>query len=107
MLYVFYATIDIGYIILVIFVYIFNVYKRKQEIKKTHIKNNERFKLLSPNLIVATFIIFNIVPDFFLTAVKYNVIQVSKTVKEIPFMFYRLGRMADAFIYIFNFSLKR
>ena len=109
MLYVSYAIIDIGYIILVIFVYayIFNVYKRQLEIKKTHIRNNERFKLLIPSLIVATFIIFNIVPDFFLTAVKYNVIQVSKTVKEIPFMFYRLGRMADAFIYIFNFSLKR
>ena len=87
MLYVFYATINIGYIILVIFVYIFNVYKRKQEIKKTHFKNNERFKLLSPNLIVATFIIFNIIPNFFLTAVKYHIIQISKTIKEIPFLF--------------------
>ena len=109
MLYVSYAIIDIGYIILVIFVYIyiFNVYKRQQEIKKTHIRNNERFKLLIPSLIIATFIIFNIIPDFFLTVVKYQIIQVSKTVKEIPFIFYRLGRMADAFIYIFNLTLRR
>ena len=72
MLYVSYAIIDIGYIILVIFVYIyiFNVYKRHQESKKTHIRNNERLKLLILSLIVATFIIFNIIPDFFLTAVS-------------------------------------
>ena len=75
--------------------------------KKTEIRNNERFKLLIPSLIVATFIIFNIIPDFFLTAVNDQIIQVSKTVKEIPFIFYRLGRMADAFIYIFNFTFRR
>ena len=109
MLYVSYAIIDIGYIILVIFVYIyiFNVYKRQQKIKKTHIRNKERFKLLVPSLIVLTFIIFNIIPDFFLTAVKYQIIEVSKAVKEIPFIFYRLGTMADVLIYIFNFTLRR
>lgn len=109
MLYLIYVIIDILYILLVmsVYVYIFSVYKRQKEIQRNLRDNNDSFKLLIPSLVIITFVIFSIIPDLFLTGAYYKIYYVSDNVKEMPFMLFRIGRIADPLIYIFGFSFKR
>ena len=109
MLYVLYVVIDISYIALVIsvYVYIFRVFKRQKKLQTNRASDSDSFKLLIPSLLIVTFIIFSIIPDLFLTGAYYQIYYVSDIMHKIPFIFFRLGHIADPLIYIFGFNFKR
>ena len=108
-LYVLYVVIDISYIVLVIsvYVYIFRVFKRQRKLQTNRTTHSDSFKLLIPSLLVVTFVIFSITPDLFLAGAYYQICYVSDIMHKIPFIFFRLGHIADPLIYILGFNFKR
>ena len=100
MLYVLYVVIDISYIVLVISVYVYIF-------RKNGATHSDSFKLLIPSLLIVTFIIFSIIPDLFLAGAYYQIYYVSDIMYKIPFIFFRLGHIADPLIYILGFNFKR
>ena len=109
MLYVLYVVIDISYIVLVIsvYIYIFRVFKRQRKLQTNRATHSDSFKLLIPSLLIVTFIIFSIIPDLFLAGAYYQIYYVSDIMYKIPFIFFRLGHIADPLIYILGFNFKR
>lgn len=109
MLYVLYVVMDISYIVLVIsvYVYIFRVFKRQKKLQTNRTSAADSFKLLIPSLLIITFILFSIIPDLFLTGAYYQIYYVSHIMHKIPFVFFRIGHIADPLIYILGFNFKR
>ena len=109
MLYVLYVVMDISYIVLVIsvYVYIFRVFKRQKKLQTNRTSDTDSFKLLIPSLLIVTFVIFSIIPDLFLTGAYYQIYNVSDIMHTIPFVFFRIGHIADPLIYILGFNFKR
>ena len=111
-IYIMFLSFDIGYIILAIvtYTYIFIVYRRHLKLKKdTQGGNNkEHFKLLVPSLIIGTFVIFFILPDFLNVTYRYNLIIYSNDlVTYVATILYRIGWIVDPLIYIFYSNCKR
>ena len=109
MLYVLFVIIDISYIVLVIsvYAYIFRVFKRQKKLQTNRATDTDSFKILIPSLLIVTFIIFTIIPDLFLTGAYHQIYYVNDVMHKIPFIFFRLGHIADPLIYIFGFNFKR
>ena len=54
-----------------------------------------------PTLIMATYIIFNIIPNIINTNYRYETEIYGKTVIQVAYTFYRIGWLVDPVIYIF------
>lgn len=108
-LYVLFVIVDISYIVLVILVYayIFHVFKRQKKLQTNRANDTDSFKILIPSLLIVTFVIFTIIPDLFLTGAYHQIYYVSDAMHKIPFIFFRLGHIADPLIYILGFNFKR
>ena len=111
-IYIMFLSFDIGYIILAIvtYTYIFIVYRRHLKLKKDTLggNNKEHFKLLVPSLIIGTFVIFFILPDFLNVTYRYNLIIYSNDlVTYVATILYRIGWIVDPLIYIFYSNCKR
>ena len=96
---------DTGYICFFIGVYsfIYRTYRKRlmfREKVNTPSKK-DHFKLFMPTLIVATYIIFNIIPNIINTNYRYETETSGKTVIQIAYIFYRIGWLVDPVIYIF------
>ena len=102
---------DIGYIFFVIGVYsfIYRTYRGRLKFRKNTKtdKKKDHFKILIPTLIVATYIIFNIIPNIINTNYRYEIETFKKTVIQVAFLFYRIGWLVDPLIYIFLSSCSR
>ena len=63
----------------------------------------DHFKLFHnlPTLIMATYIIFNIIPNIINTNYRYETEIYGKTVIQVAYPFYRIGCLIDPVIYIF------
>ena len=104
-LYVLYLIFDVGYIFLTIGTYsfIFQVYRRHLKFKKTSQISGEknRFKILIPTLIIATFILFNIIPNIINASYRHEIQSFDKTIIQVALIIYRIGWLVDPLIYIF------
>lgn len=94
------VVFDLIYITLCIttYIYIFIVFKRQTKVRKMSSKLGERFKLLVPSLIIATFIFFIIIPDIVDLFSNYRYIS---TIAEI---LYSIGFLCDPIIYVCNYK---
>ena len=83
-LYVLYLILDIGYIFLAAGTYsfIFQIYRRHLKFKKTSqiSGKKDQFKLLIPTLIIATFILFNIIPNTINASYRHEIQSFDKTI---------------------------
>lgn len=104
-LYVLYLIFDVGYIFLTIGTYsfIFQVYRRHLKFKKTSQISGKknRFKILIPTLIIATFILFNIIPNIINASYRHEIQSFDKTIIQVALIIYRIGWLVDPLIYIF------
>ena len=104
-LYVLYLIYDVGYIFLTAGTcsFIFQVCRRHLKFKKTSqiSGKKDRFKILIPTLIIATFILFNIMPNIINASYRHEIKCFDKTVIQVAFIFYRIGWLVDPPIYIF------
>ena len=105
----FYTSMNVSNILLAILVYtyIFSVYKRQKEIQQNRTDNKSNFKILTPTLIVVTYVILNIFPNFFLTGAYLEIFDVSEIVFQIPVFLIKIGYAADPLIYVFSFEFKK
>ena len=102
-----YVTLDILYIVLVVFTYtfIFMVYRRQTRLRKicyTRRENYDQFKLTVPTLIIATYILFSVLPNFLMFFVRINILEISLTLQRIIILMYRFGLITDPLIYVLN-----
>ena len=105
MLFLLCLIFDTGYICFFIGVYsfIYRTYRKRLMFReKVNTQSNkDHFKLFIPTLIVATYIIFNIIPNIINTNYRYETETSGKTVIQIAYIFYRIGWLVDPVIYIF------
>ena len=106
-----YLIFDGIYILIAIttYTYIFRVYKRQVNMRRNSqcTRNNEKFNHLIPSLIIITFIIFAIIPDFYNMTRTYKIINSHDTIADVASVFYRVGWMVDPLIYIFFANCQR
>ena len=92
---------DLIYITLCIatYIYIFTVFKRQMKIRKMGSALQDRFKLLVPTLVIATFIFFIIIPEIvdLFSGYRYPI----NTIAEI---LYSIGFLCDPIIYVCNYK---
>ena len=104
-LYVLYLIFDVEYIFLTAGTYsfIFQVYRRHLKFKKTSqiSGKKDRFKILIPTLIIATFILFNVMPNIINASYWHEIQSFDKTIIQVAFIFYRIGWLVDPLTYIF------
>ena len=83
-LYVLYLILDIGYIFIAAGTYsfIFQIYRRHLKLKKTSqiSGKKDRFKLLIPTLIIATFILLDIIPNIINASYRHKIQSFDKTI---------------------------
>ena len=95
------VVFDLIYITLCIttYIYIFTVFKRQMKIRKMSSTLQDRFKLLVPSLIIATFIFFIIIPEIvdLFSNNRYPI----NTIAEI---LYSIGFLCDPIIYVCNYK---
>ena len=106
-----YVVFDGFFFILVLttYCYIFMVYRRQKKVQKNnqHKDNGDRFKLWIPSLIIATFIIFNLIPDLYIAAYTHRILYSGEKRFAIAYLCYRIGWLVDPVIYIFSFISKK
>ena len=106
-----YLIFDAIYILVAIttYTYIFKVYKRQVKMRKNSqcTRNKENFNHLIPSLIIITFIIFAIIPDFYNMTRTYKIIKSHDAIADVASVFYRVGWMVDPLIYIFFSNCQR
>lgn len=106
-----YVTFDGVFFIFVLitYCYVFMVYRRQKKVQKSnqHIDNGDRFKLWVPSLIIATFIMFNLIPDLYIAVSTYGILYSDETKLAIAYLCYRIGWLVDPVIYIFSFISKK
>ena len=102
-----FLILDICYFLFVAFsyTYIFLVYQR--QVKKTkHIVwryRKDRLKLLIPSLIIISFLLFNILPDFIFTIRNICSLAISTELNSALQILYRIGFLIDPVIYTTNY----
>ena len=89
--------------------YIFLIYKTQLKLRKNNplVKNKDHFRLFVPSLIILTFVLFTIIPDFLRTAVKFKIITSYEISIYTNFFCYKIGWFIDPLIYIFSLTFKR
>ena len=96
---------DTGYICFFIGVYsfIYRTYRKRLMFRdKVNAPNKkDHFKLFMPTLIMATYIIFNIILNIINTNYRYETEIYGKTLIQVAYTFYRIGWLVDPVIYIF------
>ena len=102
---------DVAYMVLAAgtYCYIFLKYKRQLKLRKNNAvaRNKDHFRLLIPSLIILTFILFTIIPDFLRTAVKFKIITSYEISVYVNLFCYKIGWFIDPLIYIFSLTFKR
>ena len=92
-----YISVGIFYIFFVIirYTYIFVQFRRRKRRRSnmalTKKKNQDQFKLTLPTLVIATFILFNVCPDFFGIFIRTSPGDRFSMESEIPRAMYTLG----------------
>ena len=101
-----YISVDTLYIMIVIvtYTYIFVQFRRRKKLKRNmslaRRKSQNHFNLKLPTLIIATFILFNVCPNF-LGIFNKNSPQDGLSIElVIPHLMYLLGWIADPLIYV-------
>ena len=103
-----YVFLDIFYILLVAVTYTYIFTKLRQqrkliEIAGSTIRNsNEQFKLTVPTLIIATYILFSVLPNVLFFCITLNFLKASPTLIRIAYLMYRFAMLADPLIYVLN-----
>ena len=101
-----YISVDTFYIIIVVitYTYIFVQFRRRKKLKRnmsfTRRKNQDHFNLKLPTLIIATFILFNVCPNFWGIFIKNSPQDELSVELVIPHLMYLLGWIADPLIYV-------
>ena len=102
---------DVAYMVLAAgtYCYIFLKYKRQLKLRKNNAvaRNKDHFRLLIPSLIILTFILFTIIPDFLRTSVKFKIITSYEISIYVNLFCYKIGWFIDPLIYIFSLTFKR
>ena len=100
-----YLTFDAIYILTAIatYTYMLKVYKRQLKMRRNSqcTVYKENFNHLIRSLLIITFIIFAIIPDFYNMTRIYKIIDSHDTIADVASIFYRVRRMIDPLIYIF------
>lgn len=65
-------------------------------------ENYDQFKLTVPTLIIATYILFWVLPNFLMFFVRINILEISLTLQRIIILMYRFGLITDPLIYVLN-----
>ena len=103
-----YVFLDIFYILLVAVTYTYIFTKLRQQRKLIEIagstirNNNEQFKLTVPTLIIATYILFSVLPNILFFCITLNFLKASPTLIRIAYLMYRFAMLADPLIYVLN-----
>ena len=104
-LYMLYLIFDDGYIFLTVGIYsfIFQVYRRHLNFKKTSqiSEGKDRFKFLMPTLIIATFILINIMPNIINATYRHESDSFDKTIVQEALVIQGIFWLVDPLIYIF------
>ena len=101
-----YISVDTFYIIIVVitYTYIFVQFRRRKKLKRnmsfTRRKNQDHFNLKLPTLIIATFILFNVCPNFLGIFIKNSPEYGLSIELVISHLIYLLGWIADPLIYM-------
>ena len=101
-----YISVDTFYITIVIFTYtyIFVKFKRRKKLRKNipfpRTKNQDHFNLKVPTLVIATFILFSVCPNFLGIFIRTSPEDGLSVESEIPHVMYILGWIADPLIYV-------
>ena len=103
-----YISVDTFYITIVIvtYAYIFVKYKRWKKLRKnmpfTRETNKDHFKLKVPTLVIATFVLCSVCPNFLGIFIKNSPQDRFSIESEISHIMYILGWIADPLIYVFT-----
>ena len=103
-----YIFLDIFYILLAAITYTYIFAKLRQQRKLKEItgsiirNNNEQFKLIVPTLVIATYILFSILPNILFFCITLNLLKASPTLIRTAYIMYRFALLADPLIYVLN-----
>ena len=102
-----YIIFDCLYLLIVVitYTYIFVVFKRQMKLRKTSgiaRKSHNHFRFIVPTLIIATFILFNIFPNFLSLFIGVHPPENYNTDYGIRNIIYVLGWVVDPLIYLGN-----
>ena len=105
-----YFILDVIYIIQVrsTYFYIYFKYKKHKELmedKKLKSNNKEHFKLLTPTLLIVTFIIFYCIPDFVDIFYQFFDFDRNFIIYNVLGISYRISWLIDPIIYIYHCKL--
>ena len=67
----------------------------------TRKENNDHFRLAVPSFIIASFILFSILPNFIIFFVTLDFLEAKVTTIRTIILMYRFGLLTDPLIYIF------
>ena len=101
-----YISVDTFYITIVVFTYtyIFVKFKRQKKLRRNMSfsgkKNQDHFNLKVSTLVIATFILFNVCPNFLAIFIRTSSGDGLSMEPEIPHVMYILGWIADPLIYV-------
>ena len=103
--YIMYITIDTFYIVIVIVTYTYIFVKfRRQKKRRSNMsftrRKQDHFNLKLPTLIIATFVLFNICPNFLATFILNSPQDGFSIEPELLHVMYVLGWTADPLIYV-------
>ena len=107
-----YISVDTFYIFIVTitYTYIFIQFRRRKKRRSnmalTKKKNQEKFNLKLPTLVIATFISFNVCPNFFGMFIRTSPGDQFSMVSEIPRVMYTLGWISDPLIYLCTYRTR-
>ena len=101
---------DVIYIIQVIatYFYIYFKYKKHKELiedQKLKVNNKEHFKLLTPTLLIVTFIIFYCIPDFVNIFYQFYYFDGNTLICNLLGISYRISWLIDPILYIYHCKL--
>lgn len=102
-----FLIIDVCYFLFVAlsYTYIFLVYQRQGKKNKQIVwrERKDRFKLLIPSLIILSFLLFIILPDFIFTIRNICSLPIGTELNSALQILYRIGFLMDPVIYTANF----
>ena len=101
--------LDSAYIVIVFITYgyIFALYRQQTKTRRmshTRKENNDHFRLAVPSFIIASFILFSILPNFIIFFVTLDFLEAKVTTIRTIILMYRFGLLTDPLIYIFSTS---
>ena len=101
--------LDSAYIVIVFITYgyIFALYRRCMKTRKTshsRKESNDQFRLAVPTFIIASFVLFSILPNFIIFFVTLDFLEAKVTTIRTIILMYRFGLLTDPLIYIFSTS---